>query len=68
MLLLYTDGLSDALADQRGSQSGDGALVDEVLAKRNEELDDIIKHVFSESDSRRSGLPPDDRTMLLLRG
>jgi sigma-B regulation protein RsbU (phosphoserine phosphatase) len=68
MLLLYTDGLSDALADQRGSQSGDGALVDEVLAKRNEELDDIIKHVFSESESRRSGLPPDDRTMLLLRG
>jgi serine phosphatase RsbU (regulator of sigma subunit) len=68
MLLLYTDGLSDALADQRGSQSGDGALVDEVLAKRNEELDDIIEHVFSESESRRSGLPPDDRTMLLLRG
>jgi sigma-B regulation protein RsbU (phosphoserine phosphatase) len=68
MLLLFTDGLSDALADQRGSQSGESALLEEVLGKRAGELDDIIEHVFSESERRRSGLPPDDRTMLLLRG
>lgn len=68
MLLLFTDGLSDALADQRGSQSGEAALVEEVLATRQRELEEIVDHVFEQSDSRRSGLPPDDRTMLLLRG
>jgi sigma-B regulation protein RsbU (phosphoserine phosphatase) len=68
MLLLFTDGLSDALADLRGSQSGEAALINVVLSVRSTPLNDIVSHVFAESERTPSGLPPDDRTMLLLRG
>jgi len=68
MLLLFTDGLSDAIADQRGSQSGEGALTDIIVAMRDQPLENIIEHIFEVSEPRRSGLPPDDRTMLLVRG
>ncbi len=68
MLLLFTDGLSDALADHRGSQSGEPALVDMVVAMRDQPLETIVADTFEASEPRRSGLPPDDRTMLLVRG
>ncbi|MCI0433399.1 MAG: SpoIIE family protein phosphatase [Gemmatimonadetes bacterium] len=68
MLLLFTDGLSDALADQRGSQSGETALVERVVGIREQPLDRIVRNIFDASEPRTSGLPPDDRTMLLVRG
>ncbi|MGH7501366.1 MAG: PP2C family protein-serine/threonine phosphatase [Longimicrobiales bacterium] len=68
MLVLFTDGLSDALADPKHTRSGEATLVDEILLVRSRSLPHIVEHVFAAADRHRSNLPPDDRTMLLLRG
>lgn len=67
LLLLFTDGLSDAFGAERGSREGEAALVQAVVDRRNQPLDEILDLVFATSDARDGGAP-DDRTMLLVRG
>ncbi|MGH7505061.1 MAG: SpoIIE family protein phosphatase [Longimicrobiales bacterium] len=67
LLLLFTDGLSDALADSSGSHSGEITLVNEIVRLRNEPLGAILDHVFAAADRAAGHLPPDDKTALLVR-
>ena len=68
LLLLFTDGLSDALASDPSGQSGEATLIAEVLSARSRSLKEIIAHVFSAADRASAHLPPDDRTALVARG
>jgi sigma-B regulation protein RsbU (phosphoserine phosphatase) len=68
LLLLFTDGLSDALASDPSGQSGEATLIAEVLSARTRSLKEIIDHVFSAADRASAHLPPDDRTALVARG
>jgi sigma-B regulation protein RsbU (phosphoserine phosphatase) len=68
LLLLFTDGLSDALASDPSGQSGEHTLLEEVLRARDRSLAEIIDHVFSAADRASAHLPPDDRTALVARG
>jgi phosphoserine phosphatase RsbU/P len=68
LLLLFTDGLSDALATEQSGRSGETILVDEVVRHRARDLDSILDHVFSTADRAAAHLPADDRTALLARG
>jgi sigma-B regulation protein RsbU (phosphoserine phosphatase) len=68
LLLLFTDGLSDALATEDSGQSGEAALLQEVLLTRDRPLAEILDHVFATADRASPHLPPDDRTALLARG
>lgn len=67
VLLVYTDGLSDAFGEERGSREGEEALVRFVAERRGAPLGDILDQAFRVTDAR-PGLAPDDRTMLLVRG
>lgn len=68
LLLLFTDGLSDALAQPNADRTGETRLVEAVVERRNQPLHDILAHLFSETENARPGTPADDRTLLLLRG
>lgn len=68
LLLLFTDGLSDSLGVVRGSLAGETALLDEVRRHRDQPPATIIDRVFAAADDHSHGLPPDDRTILLVRG
>lgn len=68
LLVLFTDGLSDTFAAARGSAVGEQRLLERVAAMMAEPLDAIIDDVFGASDRGGGGLPPDDRTLLLVRG
>jgi serine phosphatase RsbU (regulator of sigma subunit) len=68
LLLLFTDGLSDALAERNAARSGETRLVDDVVERRDLPLQEILAHLFRETETARPGTPPDDRTLLLLRG
>ncbi len=65
-LVLFTDGLSDSLADRLGSGSGETRLVQEISDRRGEPLDTIVRDIFENSDAHPSS-EPDDRTLLLVR-
>jgi sigma-B regulation protein RsbU (phosphoserine phosphatase) len=67
ILTLFTDGLSDTFAAHCGSTAGEHRLLEHVAARRAEPLDTIIADVFSASDREGSDLPPDDRTLVLVR-
>jgi phosphoserine phosphatase RsbU/P len=67
MLVLFTDGLSDSLADRLGSMSGETHLVERVIARRDEPLEHVVDAIFTESDGQPTD-QPDDRTLLLVRG
>ncbi len=67
VLLLFTDGLSDAFGDERGSREGEEALIHFVAERRAAPLGEILDQAFRVTDAR-PGLAPDDRTMLLVRG
>lgn len=67
LLLLFTDGLSDTLGETRGTLAGENVLVDTVTRNRREPLEHIIDAVFTAAD-QNAGAPPDDRTILLVRG
>ncbi|MDR0786825.1 MAG: SpoIIE family protein phosphatase [Gemmatimonadota bacterium] len=62
LLLLFTDGLSDAISQSAGER----AVVDYVARQREHPLDDIIESLFSIATGV-DGIPPDDRTMVLVR-
>ena len=68
LLLLFTDGLSDALADDGAAASGEGYLVEEVVRRRGEPLPEIVRQIFLRTERPRSDTPADDRTALLVRG
>ena len=68
VLLLFTDGLSDAFGEVRGSREGEMALIREVVARRTEPLGAIIDHIFATTDATGETVGPDDRTMVLVRG
>lgn len=66
LLLLFTDGLSDAFGEVRGSREGEEALVGFVAGRRSLPLAEIIEKAFRVADQQPGA--PDDRTMLLVRG
>jgi sigma-B regulation protein RsbU (phosphoserine phosphatase) len=68
LLLLFTDGLSDALTDGTVGHSGEVVLVNEVVRYRDLALESILDHVFDAAGRSDAHLPPDDRTALLVRG
>src|SRR5690606_25279932 len=66
LLLLFTDGVSDAYAAMAGT-GGEKLLVDEIAALRNEPPEQILGHVFKRADRANPTVPPDDRTAVLIR-
>jgi sigma-B regulation protein RsbU (phosphoserine phosphatase) len=65
LIVLFTDGLSDALGE--GKASGEAELLDRVSALRDQPSDAILARVFADA-STLTDLPPDDRTALIIRG
>ena len=66
LLFLFTDGLSDAFAGESGI-AVEQQLVDEVVRMRDREPQEILDHLFEASTNGESGVPPDDRTAVILR-
>jgi sigma-B regulation protein RsbU (phosphoserine phosphatase) len=69
LLLLFTDGLSDSLAD--GGEplaTGENVLIHEVTQRRHAPLEATLDAILELADTKRPDLPPDDRTILLVRG
>lgn len=66
LLLLFTDGLSDAFSET--TTGGEALLLDQVTAHRDEPLADIVDHLFRHARHTQTGKPSDDRTALLVRG
>lgn len=67
LLLLFTDGISDSLAEYGAGLKGEARLVREVAQARDADLEDILERVFRAAAQR----PPsetDDRTVVLVRG
>ena len=65
LIVLFTDGLSDALGN--GKASGESQLLDRVAALADQPSDAILARVFADA-SAANDLPPDDRTALIIRG
>jgi sigma-B regulation protein RsbU (phosphoserine phosphatase) len=67
LLLLFTDGVSDA-RDRAGQALGERAVLDAVAAARGAELDEVVRRTFAMLDAHRDGAPlRDDLTLLVLR-
>lgn len=66
ILFLFTDGLSDAFAGESGIGS-EQALLAEVVRMRDREPQEILDHLFDAAGADQNGIPPDDRTAVLLR-
>ncbi|MDX1674138.1 MAG: GAF domain-containing SpoIIE family protein phosphatase [Longimicrobiales bacterium] len=66
LLFLFTDGLSDAFSGTSGI-AGEDALVDEVTRLRDREPGEILDRLFEAAEEAGNGIPPDDRTAVLLR-
>ncbi len=66
LLLLFTDGLSDAFSGESGI-SGEQQLLAEVIGMRDREPGAILDHVFEVAGNGQTDVPPDDRTAVLLR-
>jgi sigma-B regulation protein RsbU (phosphoserine phosphatase) len=66
LLLLFTDGLSDAFSGESGI-SGEQQLLAEVIGMRDQEPQAILDHVFEAAGAGHLDLPPDDRTAVVLR-
>lgn len=64
LLLLFTDGLSDALGAD--GMEGERILLDRVLTRRDESVHRLMEQLFFQTD-REGRTPPDDRTALLVR-
>jgi sigma-B regulation protein RsbU (phosphoserine phosphatase) len=65
LLVLWTDGLVDARNDT-GEAFGEERLLAEVLSRRSEPVETIVKAVLAAAESFGSR-PVDDRTLLILR-
>ncbi len=66
LLVLFTDGLSDAFAGEAGI-TGEQKLLTEVTALRDRTPQAILDHVFDTAGMGTPDVPPDDRTAVLLR-
>jgi sigma-B regulation protein RsbU (phosphoserine phosphatase) len=65
LLFLFTDGLSDAL--ERGEVEGEKILVDETARLRDRPAEEIIGRLFARVGEEGASVPPDDRTVVLVR-
>jgi sigma-B regulation protein RsbU (phosphoserine phosphatase) len=65
LLVLWTDGLVDARNDA-GEAFGEERLLAEVLSRRSEPVETIVKAVLAAAESF-GARPEDDRTILILR-
>ncbi|MFP3947623.1 MAG: PP2C family protein-serine/threonine phosphatase [Longimicrobiales bacterium] len=67
LFLLFTDGLSDALAvvDRRG---GEERVIREVSEHRSRHPAEIVEHLFELVERSTHVIPSDDRTAVLLQG
>lgn len=65
LLLLFTDGLSDAFAET--GFNGEERLLEEVIARRDRSAAEILEYLFRLASTKRPTTPPDDRTSVLLR-
>ncbi|HUG41946.1 MAG TPA: GAF domain-containing SpoIIE family protein phosphatase [Longimicrobiales bacterium] len=66
LLVLFTDGLSDAFSGNSGI-NGEQQLLAEIIRIRDREPGEILDHVFGVAASGHLAVPPDDRTAVLLR-
>lgn len=67
LVVLFTDGLSDALAED-GTRQGEQRLLDLVTARRSDGPQAIVDALFSRTRALQSRVPSDDRTALILAG
>lgn len=67
LVVLFTDGLSDAIAEE-GTQQGEQRVVDEIVRRRRDDPKSIVDALFSTASHSRSSVPSDDRTALILAG
>ncbi len=66
LLLLFTDGLSDLLAQGRRG-NGEDRVIAEVVEARSESADVIVDRLFALAAESEGEMPADDRTALLMR-
>ena len=66
LLFCFTDGLSDSL-DPDETESGEGRVVREVVENRDRSPGEIVEALFQLTAHSRLGIPPDDRTALVLK-
>ncbi|NJD09489.1 MAG: GAF domain-containing protein [Gemmatimonadetes bacterium] len=67
LICLFTDGLSDAYPARAG-RAGEQALVADLVRLRARPLPEILTELFGATERVVLTVPPDDRTMLLVRG
>jgi sigma-B regulation protein RsbU (phosphoserine phosphatase) len=67
LVALFTDGLSDALAED-GTRQGEQRLLDLITEHRAEGPEAIVDALFRRTRASRSTVPSDDRTALILSG
>jgi sigma-B regulation protein RsbU (phosphoserine phosphatase) len=67
LLVLFTDGISDAV-DRVGRRLGEEPVLDAVRGARHEQPEAIVQRVFTELEAWQGGAQPrDDLTLLVLR-
>lgn len=66
LLLLFTDGISDALAEG-DRRSGEARVLETALAGRRGPVRHIVEKLFEQARRAGGGLGGDDRTVLVLR-
>jgi len=66
LLVLFTDGLSDAFPGGFGIE-GENALLEQVARRRDWEPRRILAWLFAESENAELDIPPDDRSAVLVR-
>lgn len=67
LLVLFTDGLSDAFSASSGV-AGEKNLLADIVEHRQLDPKDILGKLFSKADRATLQVPPDDRTAVLVRG
>lgn len=67
ILLLFTDGLSDTLAQQQRRSSGEDLILRTVMAEHPESVDHILDRLFEIAEQAIPSIPSDDRTAIVLR-
>ncbi|MEJ2185027.1 MAG: SpoIIE family protein phosphatase [Gemmatimonadota bacterium] len=66
LLVLFTDGLSDAFPGGFGI-NGEQLLLDEIVRRRTWEPRRLLAWLFAESENAELDIPPDDRSAVLVR-
>jgi phosphoserine phosphatase RsbU/P len=66
LLVLFTDGLSDTLAEGERS-SGEALVLNAAVSGRHLAPRDIVEDLFRQAAEAVPSIPADDRTMLVLR-